>query len=73
MKADGVKRALLPFQRHAAVGKLTRGQRHVRYRRKPPLDLRHAPGATDAFNGKIDVLQAELRPLHNVKNLASPS
>ncbi len=57
-EADGVERALLPFQRHAAVGKVDACQRHVRYRRKPPLDLRHAPGATDAFNGKIDVLQA---------------
>jgi len=54
----GIERALLPFQRHAAVGKIDAGERDVGYRRKPPLDLRHASGAVDAFDGQIDVREA---------------
>ena len=54
-EADGIERALLPFQRHAAVGQIDARQRDVGYRRKAPLDLRHASGATDAFDGEIDM------------------
>ena len=52
-----VERALLPFQRHAAVGQVDARQRHVRKRGKPALDLRHAAGATDALDRQIDMRQ----------------
>jgi len=42
----------------AAVGKIDACQRDIGHRREPPLDLRHASGATNAFHGKIDVREA---------------
>ena len=54
-EAGGIERALLPFQRDAAVGQIDARQRDVGDRREPALDLRHAAGTTDAFDGKIDM------------------
>ena len=52
-----VERALLPFQRHAAVGQVDTRQRHIRKRGKTALDLRHATGAIDALDRQIDMRQ----------------
>ena len=62
-ETGGIERALLPFQRHAAVGQVDARQRDVGDRRQSALDLGHAAGATDALDGKIDVLQARARVL----------
>ena len=56
-----VERALLPFQRHAAVGQVDARQCHVRKRGKPALDLRHAAGAIDALHRQIDMRQPRFK------------
>ena len=56
-EAGRVERALLPFQRHAAVGQIDARQRDVGDRRQSALDLGHAAGAADALDRKIDMRQ----------------
>ena len=63
-EARGIELALLPFQRHAAVGQVDARQRDVRKRRKPALDLRHAARAIDALDRKIDMRQSRTQILH---------
>jgi hypothetical protein len=57
-EARRIERALLPFQRDAAVGQVHARQRHIGERRQTALDLGHAAGATNALDSEIDVLQS---------------